>query len=74
MAIFPCVVVVATAGLLAGCLPAEPAPALLRHTQTGELVQCGPYDTTAQHPFASAMLERKCIEDLQRKGYERVEP
>ncbi len=73
MAIFPCVVIIATAGLLAGCLTAA-EPVLLRHTQTGELVQCGPYDTAAQHPFASAMLERKCIEDLQRQGYERVGP
>lgn len=48
----------------------------LRHRETGETVQCGPYKRAAAERAqaqASVIAElRYCVEDFQRQGYERV--
>ena len=56
--------------LLAGCMT---DPVSLRHTKTGEKVQCGPY-SAARGPTdeTATILERNCIDLYQRQGYERV--
>lgn len=56
--------------LLSACATTDPV--FLRHPQTGTVVQCGPYDFRPYQAAPSAMLERGCIEDYQRQGYERV--
>jgi hypothetical protein len=56
--------------LLAGC---STDPVLLRHPQTGKTAQCGPYSATkSSAKIAAVELERGCIADYQRQGYERV--
>jgi hypothetical protein len=42
----------------------------LRHSQTGEIAQCGPYGSYSSQ---TAEKEReRCIRDYQEKGYQRV--
>ena len=42
----------------------------LRHPQTGEIAQCGPYGSYSSQ---TAEKEReRCIRDYQQKGYQRV--
>jgi hypothetical protein len=58
--------------LLASCAT---QPVTLRHPQTGQTAQCGPY--TNMHPLIPALsphwkAERDCIGDFQRQGFERV--
>lgn len=52
--------------VFAGCT----MPVTLRHPQTGQLTQCGPYPFPGE--VTTAMRETKCIKDYQRQGYERV--
>jgi len=57
--------------VLAGCTYTQPV--ILQNPQTGETVQCGPYEG----PFAYGkqwvyLQEGSCIEDYWRRGYERV--
>ncbi len=48
-------------------------PVILRHTETGQTVQCGPYRSSpAIRAIAAAEHEKTCIHDYQRQGYERV--
>ncbi len=48
-------------------------PVILRHTETGQTVQCGPYRASpAVRAIAAAEHEKTCIHDYQRQGYERV--
>ena len=65
-------VLVLSAVLLAGCSATDPV--LLRHPQTGKTVRCGPY---SYHQGIGSLegaiqLERGCVSDFQRQGYERV--
>lgn len=55
--------------VLAGC---STAPVYLKHTETGQVVQCGPYPTGGIQAAAGAFHENQCITDYQRQGYERV--
>lgn len=56
--------------LFAGCTT---DPVLLRHPQTVKTVKCGPYSATKSSArLAAVELERGCIADYQRQGYERV--
>ncbi len=51
-------------------------PVMLRHRETGQTVQCGPYRYShlihEQSPRTAFARERACVEDYQRQGYERV--
>ena len=63
-------VAIAAAVFLTACAT---APVFLQHPTTGTRVQCGPYRMAGQHgPRAAVDLERGCIADYQRQGYERV--
>ncbi len=53
----------------AGC---STAPVYLKHTQSGQIVQCGPFPTGGVQAAAGALHENQCITDYQRQGYERV--
>lgn len=55
-----------TVGALLLCLTGCADPILLRHPETGETVQCGPY---AKNDF---QRERACVQDFQQQGYQRV--
>lgn len=56
---------------LAGCSTSDPV--YLRHPQTGEKVQCGPYMNSVIAGTQSAVLrERDCIRNYQDQGYEEV--
>ncbi len=56
---------------LVGCSFTEPV--ILRHTETGQTVQCGPYRASPPlRAIAAAEHEKTCIHDYQRQGYERV--
>jgi hypothetical protein len=59
--------------LLAGCTETpQTKPVRLRHSQTGTVVTCGPYDNRPSQSAASVLRERGCIDDFQRQGYERI--
>jgi len=62
------VLLVALGLMLAACT----APVLLRHTQTGQTVQCGRYYYSGMHSRAAAEREIQCVQDYQRQGYERA--
>ena len=55
--------------ILAGC---STAPVYLKHTESGQIVQCGPFSNMGMRPTAAAFHENQCITDYQRQGYERV--
>jgi hypothetical protein len=56
--------------ILAGCTS---DPVFLRHPQTGKKAQCGPYNATGvANRMATVELERGCVADYHRQGYERV--
>ena len=59
-------VVIAVA--LAGCTT---APIYLKHTETGRVVECGPYFYSAAVSVAAALREAQCIEDYKQQGYRR---
>ena len=42
----------------------------LRNTQTGQVAQCGPYGQMSSQ--TAAATREQCIDEYQRKGYERV--
>lgn len=44
----------------------------LRNSTTGQVVACGPYQSTEASGPASASVERKCIEDYQGQGFVQV--
>ena len=45
----------------------------LRHTVTGKIVQCGPYNALGGTARITAVeRERGCVYDYQRQGYERM--
>jgi hypothetical protein len=44
----------------------------LRNSTTGQVVACGPYQTTEPSGSTSASVERKCIEDYQGQGFVQV--
>lgn len=54
---------------LAGCTT---APIYLKHTETGRVVECGPYFYSAAVSVAAAVREAQCIEDYKEQGYHRV--
>jgi hypothetical protein len=49
---------------LTGC---QSDPVHLRHPQTGEIKQCGPYDKTKNRTWEDA--ERECIKEFLTQGY-----
>jgi hypothetical protein len=53
--------------ILAGC-----TSAYLRHSETGETVKCGPYFGDPESDHSARILQRGCIEDYERQGYERI--
>ena len=55
--------------LAAGCTSVA-----LRHPETGEMVQCGPYLGDPASDHSVRVLNRGCIEDYEKRGYERVMP
>jgi hypothetical protein len=44
----------------------------LRNSTTGQVVACGPYQSTEPGGLTSASVERKCIEDYQGQGFVQV--
>jgi len=58
-------ILLVAAALLGAC--AAP-PVHLKHKETGQVIKCGPYDTSVR----GALREAQCISDYQRQGYERV--
>ena len=42
----------------------------LRHLQTGQIAQCGPYGQLSSQ--TAAVTREQCISDYQRQGYERL--
>ncbi len=57
---------------LAACMPFATKPVFLKHPQTGETAQCGPYKYRDLTATAVALREEKCISDFQRQGYVRL--
>lgn len=55
-------------GLLAGCTTAV----ILRHPQTRQTAQCGPYYSLGFYYWMATDRERTCVRDFQRQGYERA--
>ena len=55
--------------LLAGCFNES---VMLRHPQTGNTVECGPYDEKSLTAEMTASKRDACIQDYERQGYERV--
>jgi len=53
--------------ILAGCTHTTS----LKHPDTGETVQCGPYPSSGLAAEGGAIREAKCIDDFQRMGYVR---
>ena len=51
-------------GLLSACISA-PQTVMLRHPDTGKIVQCGPFETL--------MEESQCLNDYQSNGYKRIQ-
>ncbi len=47
-------------------------PVYLKHTKSGQIVQCGPFPSRGMQATAAALHESQCINDYQRQGYERV--
>jgi hypothetical protein len=56
--------------LLAAC--SSTVPVKMRHPKTGQVVQCGPYDTSGMRHIAAAQHEAQCIQDYKEQGYVRV--
>ncbi len=59
--------------LLVGCASVEAA--YLKHPQTGQVVQCGPYTYVILRAFdgpALAARQRQCIEDYKEQRFVRV--
>lgn len=56
--------------LLTACASTEVV--VLKHTGTGQTVQCGPYQYNNYSAGAAALREIQCIQDYQRQGYERL--
>lgn len=57
---------------LAACMPFATEPVFLKHPQTNETAQCGPYRYRDLTATAAALREEKCISDFQRQGYIRL--
>ena len=57
---------------LAACMPFATEPVFLKHPQTNETAQCGPYGYRDLTATAAALREEKCINDFQRQGYIRL--
>ena len=53
--------------ILGGC-----TSVYLRHPETGETVKCGPYFGEPGSDHSARVLQRGCIEDYERQGYERM--
>ena len=53
--------------LLGGC-----TSVYLRHPETGKVVKCGPYLGDPASDHSASVLKRRCIEDAEGQGYERV--
>lgn len=53
----------------AGC---STDPVYLKHSESGQIVQCGPFSSMGLRATAAALHENQCIADYQRQGYERV--
>lgn len=62
-------VLVSVMFVLAGCTSDA---VHLRHSHTGNTVQCGPYEDTGMTAELAANKRDRCIQDYERKGYERV--
>ena len=56
-------------GILGGC---SSAPVHLKHPDTGEMAQCGPYLSTGMAATGGALREAQCINDYKEQGYLRV--
>lgn len=61
---------VAVCLLAAGC--SATMPVYLKHIETGQIVQCGPFPNLGMRATAAAFHENQCITDYQRQGYERA--
>jgi len=60
-------IILVAVGVLAGCTHTT----YLKHPDTGETVQCGPYRTGGLGADANTAREIKCVSDFQRMGYVR---
>ena len=47
-------------------------PVFMRHPETGQTVQCGPYDSGGVKATAAALHEAQCIQDYKEQGFVRV--
>jgi uncharacterized lipoprotein YajG len=56
--------------LLFGC---STTPVILKHPETGGIVQCGPYKNNGIAASAGAMREIQCVQDYTSQGYHRIE-
>ena len=57
--------------VLAGCMSIDAV--VLKHPETGEIVQCGPHSGLGRSAFAvTAQLQRGCIQDFKEQGFQRV--
>lgn len=57
--------------VLSGCRTTTD-PVTLRNPQTGNTVECGPYDEKSLTAEMAASKRDACIQDYKRQGYERV--
>ena len=58
---------VITIALISGCAS---TPVSLFHPITGEIVECGPYDSYA----STELNESKCVDDYRAQGFKRFQP
>ncbi len=57
--------------VLAACGRVDPVT--LKHPETGESVQCGPYTGLTDRSYAGGVLQQRgCIEDYRAQGYKRI--
>jgi hypothetical protein len=54
--------------LLAGCAGSNPWVVQMKHPETGQTAQCGPYPLTA----AGAIFQQTCVQSFERQGYLRL--
>ena len=62
---------VSALGLVA-CSLYDSEAVYLRHPETGQVAQCGPYNGLWEGPGIALERETKCIDDFRSQGYERL--
>ena len=65
------IVLVTFVAVLATVMGCQSDSVRLRHPQTGQIAQCGPYGTYSSQ--TAAKERERCISDYQEQGYQRMQ-